>query len=215
MKSFDEFLKNEEKSDYFKKLMVFLDNEKRTIVPNKKDWYKAFYLTSAKNTKVVILGQDPYPNIFHASGLAFSTSNTIIPQSLKNIFKELTNDINIDLPKSGDLSLWAKEGVLLLNTILTTVNDVRLAHKNKGWEIFTSNYIKELSQYKSNIVFILWGNNAIKYEQFINKNNNHLIIKSSHPSMLSAQKGFNGSHPFSRTNTFLIENNILPINWSL
>jgi len=207
---FDDFLLNENKKEYKIKLNNFLDNNE--YIPSKEDIYRAFLLTPFENTKVVILGQDPYPNKEDACGLAFSASG--IPASLRNIFKELNNDLNIDIPKTGDLTSWAKQGVLLLNTVLTTKPNESLSHKNIGWEIFSSNYIKLLNDKKDHLVFILWGNNAIKYEYLIDKSK-HLIISSSHPSPLSARVSFFNSKPFSKTNNYLVKHGIKEIDWQL
>jgi uracil-DNA glycosylase len=181
-------------------------------------------LTNLNKTKVVIIGQDPYHSHNQAHGLAFSTLDTNIlegssrvslPPSLKNIFKELNNDLNIPIPNHGNLTKWHNQGVLLLNTILTVRKHQPNSHKNKGWEQYTNNIISELNNNKENLVFILWGANAHKTEKLIDTNK-HLILKSGHPSPLSANAGkwFNNKH-FSKTNQYLIENNITPIDWTL
>ena len=172
-------------------------------------------LTNIENTKVIIIGQDPYHDHNQAHGLAFSTLDTKIPPSLKNIFKELQNDLNIETPTHGNLTHWHNQGVLLLNTILTVRKNQPLSHKNKGWEQLTNNIISELSNTKNNLVFILWGANAHKTEKLIDTNK-HLILKSGHPSPLSANQGkwFNNKH-FSKTNQYLIDNMITPIDWSI
>ena len=172
-------------------------------------------LNNIENTKVIIIGQDPYHGHNQAHGLAFSTLDTNIPPSLKNIFKELNNDLNIEIPNHGNLTKWQEQGVLLLNTILTVRKHQPNSHKNKGWEQFTNNIISELSNNKENLVFILWGSQAHKTEKLIDTNK-HLILKSGHPSPLSANQGkwFNNKH-FSKTNQYLIENNITPIDWTL
>jgi uracil-DNA glycosylase len=172
-------------------------------------------LTNLHNTKVIIIGQDPYHGQNQAHGLAFSTLDTTIPPSLKNIFKELKNDLNIPIPTHGNLSHWHNQGVLLLNTILTVRKHQPNSHKNAGWEKFTNNIISELNNTKENLVFILWGANAHKTEKLIDTNK-HLILKSGHPSPLSANVGkwFNNKH-FSKTNQYLIENMITPIDWTL
>jgi uracil-DNA glycosylase len=182
-------------------------------------------LTNLNKTKVVIIGQDPYHGHNQAHGLAFSTLDTTIPPSLKNIFKELHTDLNIPIPTHGNLTHWHNQGVLLLNTILTVRKHQPLSHKNKGWEQFTNNIISELSNNKNNLVFILWGSQAHKMEKLVQgtlyggrviDTNKHLILKSGHPSPLSANQGkwFNNKH-FSKTNQYLIENNITPIDWSI
>lgn len=172
-------------------------------------------LNNLNNTKVVIIGQDPYHNDNQAHGLAFSTLDTKIPPSLKNIFKELNTDLNIHIPSHGNLTHWHNQGVLLLNTILTVRKNQPNSHKNKGWEQLTNNIISELNNTKQNLVFILWGSQAHKTEKLIDTTK-HLILKSGHPSPLSANQGkwFNNKH-FSKTNQYLIDNNITPIDWSL
>jgi uracil-DNA glycosylase len=172
-------------------------------------------LNNIENTKVIIIGQDPYHGHNQAHGLAFSTLDTTIPPSLKNIFKELNNDLNIETPTHGNLTHWHNQGVLLLNTILTVRKHQPLSHKNKGWEQYTNNIISELNNNKNNLVFILWGSQAHKTEKLIDTNK-HLILKSGHPSPLSANAGkwFNNKH-FSKTNQYLTENNITPIDWTL
>jgi len=172
-------------------------------------------LTNLNMTKVVIIGQDPYHGENQAHGLAFSTLDTTIPPSLKNIFKELNTDLNIPIPTHGNLTHWHNQGVLLLNTILTVRKHQPNSHKNKGWEQFTNNIISELNNNKNNLVFILWGAQAHKTEKLID-NTKHLILKSGHPSPLSANQGkwFNNKH-FSKTNQYLIDNMITPIDWTL
>lgn len=182
-------------------------------------------LTNLNNTKVVIIGQDPYHGENQAHGLAFSTLDTTIPPSLKNIFKELHTDLNIPIPTHGNLTHWHTQGVLLLNTILTVRKHQPNSHKNKGWEQYTNNIISELNNTKENLVFILWGAQAHKTEKLVQgtlyggrviDSTKHLILKSGHPSPLSANAGkwFNNKH-FSKTNQYLIENNIEPIDWTL
>ena len=210
--SWKNILLNEFKKDYFIKLRQFLLDEYKTntIYPNKNLIFNALNLCSFDNTKVVILGLDPYINENQAHGLAFSTLDTKLPPSLKNIYKEL----NIK-SKSGNLTNWAKQGVLLLNSILTVQAGKTNSHKNKGWEQFTDFIIKYISENKENIVFILWGNTAIDKLDLIN-NNKHLIITSSHPSPLSCNKTdkpFFGSNCFTRANEYLEKNNITRINW--
>lgn len=172
-------------------------------------------LNNLNKTKVIIIGQDPYHGENQAHGLAFSTLDTTIPPSLKNIFKELNTDLNIPIPTHGNLTHWHNQGVLLLNTILTVRKHQPLSHKNKGWENYTNNIISELNNTKENLVFILWGSQAHKTEKLIDKTK-HLILKSGHPSPLSANQGkwFNNKH-FSKTNQYLTENNITPIDWSI
>ena len=209
-------LNDEFKKPYYLNLKSFLQKEydNKIIYPPKEDIFKALELTSYKDTKVIILGQDPYHEKNQAQGLAFSVNENVkIPPSLKNIYKELKNDLNCYIPNNGNLTKWAKQGVLLLNDILTVEEHKALSHKNKGWEIFTLEIIKKLNEKEKPLVFILWGNNAIKKEKYIN--NKHLIIKSAHPSPLSVNKGFFNSKPFSKTNDFLIKNNLKPIDWQI
>ncbi len=209
-------LNDEFKKPYYLNLKNFLQKEydNKIIYPPKEDIFKALELTSYKDTKVIILGQDPYHEKNQAQGLAFSVNENVkIPPSLKNIYKELKNDLNCYIPNNGNLTKWAKQGVLLLNDILTVEEHKALSHKNKGWEIFTLEIIKKLNEKEKPLVFILWGNNAIKKEKYIN--NKHLIIKSAHPSPLSVNKGFFNSKPFSKTNDFLIKNNLKPIDWQI
>lgn len=220
--TFIDFYNNEKEKDYFKKLFDFVDSEyqTKTIYPLRKDIFRAFSLTDFDNVKVVILGQDPYHEEGEAHGLAFSTLNKKLPPSLKNIYKEMESDLNVKINQDGNLDYLAKQGVLLLNTVLTVEEGKAFSHKNKGWEIFTDNVIKELNKDNKPKVFILWGNPSISKETFIT-NPNHLVIKSIHPSPLSANRpspsspidGFFGSKPFSRTNEFLIKNKLEPINW--
>ncbi|WP_457912483.1 uracil-DNA glycosylase [Candidatus Phytoplasma sacchari] len=210
------FINQEKKKLYFKKILFFLKKEiekDKIIYPDLKDIFKAFKLTDFLKTKVVILGQDPYPGFNQAHGLSFSTLSSKTPSSLKNIFKELNNDLLLNT-KTNNLTLWGLEGVLLLNSILTVERGKPLSHKYIGWDFFTINFFKFLSFYKKNIVYIFWGRLAQKYEKYI-KTRENFIIKSSHPSFYSAHKGFFGSKPFSRTNQYLISNNIEPINWNL
>jgi uracil-DNA glycosylase len=163
----------------------------------------------------VIVGQDPYYNINQANGLAFSVNKGIkLPPSLVNIYKEAHDDIGIDIPNHGDLSSWAKEGVFLLNTILTVEEGKPLSYKNKGWEKFTLKVLKTLNDDESPKVFILWGKEAINLKKILN-NPRHLILESAHPSPLSSYRGFFGSKPFSKTNEFLIKNNRTPINFKI
>ena len=209
-------LNDEFKKPYYLNLKSFLQKEydNKIIYPPKEDIFKALELTSYKDTKVIILGQDPYHEKNQAQGLAFSVNENVkIPPSLKNIYKELKNDLNCYIPNNGNLTKWARQGVLLLNDILTVEEHKALSHKNKGWEIFTLEIIKKLNEKEKPLVFILWGNNAIKKEKYIN--NKHLIIKSAHPSPLSVNKGFFNSKPFSKTNDFLIKNNLKPIDWQI
>ena len=213
----DNILKSYFNSNDFKELIKIINKEyiEKTVYPIKEDIFNALKLTSYKDVKVLIMGQDPYHGEGEANGLAFSVKKDIkIPPSLRNIFKELKSDLKINIPNHGDLTKWAKEGVLLLNSSLTVIKDTPNSHKNLGWENLTNYIIKEINKKETPIVFILWGNNAKEKESLIT-NNKHLIIKSTHPSPFSAHKGFLGSKPFSKTNKFLIKNNLKPINWNL
>ena len=213
----DEILENEFKKDYFYNLLKFVQGEyaRKTVYPPKKEVFKAFRYTPYNNLKVVILGQDPYHGEGEAEGLSFSVKDGIRkPPSLVNIFKELQNDLGYDIPKSGSLVPWAKQGVLLLNTVLTVIKDQAASHKDIGWEQFTDEVIKIINKKEEPVVFILWGGFARSKKKLIT-NPKHLIIESAHPSPLSAYHGFFGSKPFSKTNDFLIKNKIKPINWKI
>ena len=187
----------------------------KIIYPKNNEIFNAINLTEFEETKVIILGQDPYHGPGQAHGLSFSVKNGIKPPpSLLNIFKEIEFDLSIKVNKeNGDLTRWAKQGVLLLNSLLTVEKGNPLSHKDIGWETLTDKIIEVLSQNKKNLVFILWGSHARSKKSLISKNEN-LIIESAHPSPLSAHRGFIGSKPFSRTNEYLLKNNINPINWS-
>ena len=207
-------LKNEYNKDYFKKLDSYVKEEykKMIVFPASDNIFKALILTDYNDVKVVILGQDPYHGIGEAQGFSFSVPDEVKrPPSLRNIFKELKSDLSIDR-SSNDLTDWANQGVLLLNSILTVVKDSPLSHKNKGWEIFTDEIIKKLNDRQKPLVFILWGNYARSKKMLIT-NKNHLIIESVHPSPLSSSRGFYGSKPFSKANEFLKKNNIERIRW--
>ena len=213
-KKWDEVLKDEFKKEYFEKLGIFIKDEykNKTIYPEYKNIFNALRYTDYDDVKVVILGQDPYHGDKEAHGLSFSVQEGVpMPLSLRNIFKELYNDLGVKRDLT-DLTDWAKQGVLLLNSIMTVVKDTPLSHKDKGWEIFTDYIIEKLGEREEPIVFILWGNYARSKKELI-KNKKHLIIESVHPSPLSASRGFFGSKPFSKTNAFLEKNNIKPIKW--
>ncbi len=213
----DIILQEEYKKEYFKKIVNFINKEykNKTIFPPKNRILRALNLTEYKNVKVVILGQDPYHGIGEANGLCFAVGEGIkLPPSLQNIYKELQNDLNIPPSKIGNLECWAKEGVLLLNSVLTVEKDKPASHKNIGWEIFTDAIIEKISEKKEPVVFILWGNFARSKKKLIS-NPRHLIIESTHPSPFSANHGFFGSKPFSKTNIFLKKNGIQEINWKV
>ncbi len=211
-------LKDEFEKPYMKNLSIFLNNEKKNnkiIYPPGSKIFNALNLTPFTSVKVIILGQDPYHGQNQANGLSFSVEiGNKIPPSLQNIFKELNSDLNILPSQHGDLSNWAKQGVLLLNTILTVESSKPSSHSNKGWEIFTDKILHSLSSLKENLVFILWGKKAEEKISLIDESK-HKILKSPHPSPYSANNGFFGSQPFSKTNFFLESKNIDKINWKL
>lgn len=213
----DELLKEEFEKEYYLKLREFLLDEYRTkiVYPAKEDIFNAFKFTSLKDTKVVIIGQDPYHGEGQSHGLSFSVRKGIkIPPSLRNIYKELNSDLGYTIPNNGYLKSWTEQGVLLLNTSLTVIGGEANSHRKIGWEIFTDNVIKLLNRREKPIVFILWGNNAKSKEIFIT-NKNHYIIKSVHPSPLSASRGFFGSKPFSKTDQFLKSIGEKAIDWQI
>lgn len=213
----DTILKDMLISKDFTILIEKVNNEykKHTCYPEYNNIFNALKLTPYNEVKVVILGQDPYHGENEAHGLSFSVQDGIkIPPSLKNIFKELKSDLNINEPISGNLEKWTKEGVLLLNSILTVEKDKAASHKNIGWNTLTDYIIKKLNEKEIPIVFILWGNFAKSKKELIT-NEKHLILESTHPSPFSARNGFFGSKPFSKTNNFLIKNGQTPINWKL
>ncbi|HOR18039.1 MAG TPA: uracil-DNA glycosylase [Bacilli bacterium] len=211
----DHLLAEEFQKEYYRKLREFLVEEYRTkvIYPSMYDIFKALILTDYEDVKVVILGQDPYHGPGQAHGLCFSVPEGIsLPPSLQNIYKEIENDLQIKMNPSGDLTCWAKEGVLLLNTVLTVRANQANSHRGKGWELFTDKIIELLNTREKPIVFILWGNNAkAKIEKIDNPH--HLVLTAPHPSPLSAYYGFFGCRHFSKTNNFLKSMNIPPINW--
>lgn len=213
----DDILNDEFEKDYYQKLRLFLNEEykHKIIYPLPKDIYNALRYTSYKDVKVVILGQDPYHEKGQAHGLSFSVNKGIdIPPSLQNIYKELHDDLGCYIPNNGYLEKWARQGVLLLNTILTVEAHKANSHLGKGWEILTNKIIEKLNEKEEPVVFILWGNNAKNKKQLIT-NPKHLILQSVHPSPLSAYNGFFGSKPFSKTNDFLIKNKMTPIDWQI
>lgn len=212
----DDVLKDDFSGGNYAKIREFLKSEysAHTIYPSMYDIFNAFKLTPFSKVKVVILGQDPYHGEGQAMGLSFSVpKNKELPPSLKNIYKELKDDLGVNPPDSGDLTAWAKQGVLLLNTVLTVRAGMANSHAGKGWEILTDDVIKKISGGRKNVVFILWGNNARSKKSLIDKSK-HLILESAHPSPLSAYNGFFNSKPFSKTNTYLSARGIEPIDWS-
>ena len=213
-KKWDIVLKDEFEKEYFKKLGIFVKNEykNKTVFPNYENIFDALRFTDYDEVKVVILGQDPYHGLKEAHGLSFSVREGIkMPPSLLNIFKELYSDLGIKRTKS-DLTDWAKEGVLLLNSILTVEKDRPLSHKDKGWEIFTDTIISKLNNREDPVIFVLWGSFARSKKELIT-NKRHKIIDSVHPSPLSANRGFFGSKPFSKINNYLKEMNKKEIKW--
>lgn len=213
----DEILKDEWKKDYYIRLRKNLINEYKnyTIYPNMYDIFNALKKVSYEDTKVVILGQDPYHGVGQAHGFSFSVQEGIkTPPSLLNIYKELQDDLGLYIPNNGNLIKWANQGVLLLNSTLTVRAHQANSHKDIGWTILTDNIIKLLNEREKPIVFLLWGKFAQSKEILIT-NRRHLIIKSAHPSPFAAHRGFFGSKPFSKTNDFLIKNNMSPIDWQI
>ena len=213
----DQLLKDEYKKDYFIELMSFIKKEykEKTIYPKQNEVFNAFRYTDFDNLKVVILGQDPYHGPNQAEGLSFSVSNSVLkPPSLKNIFKELESDLGIPFPETNSLKPWARQGVLLLNAVLTVEEHKPTSHKEKGWETFTDNVINIINQKKGPVVFILWGAYARNKKALIT-NPNHYIIESAHPSPFSARNGFFGSKPFSKTNKFLKSKGLSEIDWTI
>ena len=212
----DEILKDEFNAPSYLKLREFLKTEysTHTVYPSMYDIFNSMKYTAFKDIKVVLLGQDPYHNEGQAMGLSFSVPDGIDkPPSLVNMFKELYSELNIEPKKSGDLTGWAKQGVLLLNTVLTVRAHQANSHKGKGWEQFTDSIIKKISDNKENVVFLLWGGNARSKKPLIDKNK-HLILECAHPSPLSAYNGFFGCGHYKLTNEYLIKHGIEPIDWS-
>ncbi len=213
-KSWATLLKDEFEKPYFKELQAFLEQEYSThdVYPPMENIFSALNTVKYEDVKVVIIGQDPYHEPHQAHGLAFSVQDGVeIPPSLVNIYKEIESDLGITCEKSGNLTRWAKQGVLLLNTSLTVRRGQANSHRGKGWEIFTNEIIKLLSKREDPMVFILWGSNAQSFEPEIAKQ--HLILKAPHPSPLSAYRGFFGCRHFSKANNFLIAHGKTPIDW--
>ena len=210
----DAVLKEEYERNYFKNIAMFINKEykEKIVYPPKIDILRALKLTDYNDVKVVILGQDPYHGENEANGLSFSVNEGIkLPPSLKNIYKELYDDLGIT-KTTGDLTSWANQGVLLLNSVLTVLKDTPTSHSKIGWQEYTDAIIKKLNEREKPIVFILWGNYARSKKNLIT-NKRHYIIESPHPSPFSANSGFFGSRPFSKTNEFLKKNNIKEIEW--
>ena len=215
-KEWDELLAEEFSSESYLKLRQFLKTEysTRTIYPSMYDIFNSMKFTSLDNVKVVLLGQDPYHNQGQAMGLSFSVPKGVDkPPSLVNMFKELKAETGIEPPPHGDLTGWAKQGVLLLNTVLTVREHQANSHKGMGWEAFTDSIIKKISDNKEHVVFLLWGGNARSKKPLIDKNK-HLVLECAHPSPLSAYNGFFGCGHYLKANEYLVKNNVEPIDWS-
>ena len=211
------FLDEEIQKPYYQELRQFLIGEYRTkkIYPNMYDIFNALHFTSYADTKVVILGQDPYHEPGQAHGLSFSVlPNVPTPPSLMNIFKELHDDLGCTIPNNGCLKYWAEQGVLLLNAVLTVRAHAANSHQGKGWEIFTNRIIELLNEHEKPLAFILWGRPA-RAKKVMITNPKHFIVESAHPSPLSAYNGFFGSRPFSKVNNFLESVNETPIDWQI
>lgn len=198
-----------------KKLWDELSVSAEKIYPPKEKIFSAFHQTPLHEVKVVILGQDPYHGAGQANGLAFSVEKGVkLPPSLRNIYEEMSKDCGVDVPDHGDLTNWAKQGVLLLNTVLTVESGKANSHRGMGWESVTDRAISMVNDLETPVVFIFWGNPAIKKQSFVT-NSHHLVLTSPHPSPLSSYRGFFGSRPFSKTNEFLKKNGIEEIDWNL
>ena len=216
MTTWNEILADEMQKDYYQELQAFVQKRRAEVrvFPEEKNVFNALELTPFESVKVVILGQDPYHGFGQAHGLSFSVQKgTPLPPSLKNIYKELQEDIGGEFPTEGDLSHWAKQGVLLLNTVLTVEEGNANSHKGKGWERLTNRLIESLNELNHPVIFILWGKPAQDKEKLI-INPNHVILKAPHPSPLSAYRGFFGSKPVSRVNDILIQQGQTPIRWT-
>lgn len=215
--TFEELYLEESKHWYFQKLTKFVNQayKEQSVYPKKEELFRAFELCPLEETKVVILGQDPYHNKGQANGLAFSVHKDVkIPPSLHNIFKEMVNDLGVSYPPHGDLSSWAKQGVLLLNTVLSVEANKPLSHRNKGWEQFTDRVLEELNKSNRPIVFVFWGREAKKKARLITGEHHH-VVSSSHPSPLSARHSFFGSKVFTKINRFLEKTNQEQIDFEI
>lgn len=214
--SWSKYLAAELKKDYMQNLEDFLFAQyknRKIVYPEVENFFRALDLVDIEDVKVVILGQDPYHGEGQAHGLSFSVKEGVkFPPSLKNIFVELKSDLNIEAPLSGNLSRWAEQGVLLLNTVLTVEKEKAASHQNKGWEKFTDKIISVINENCDHVVFILWGANAQKKAAFVDRKK-HLVLESAHPSPLSSYRGFFGSKPFSKANLWLKKMGKKEINW--
>lgn len=221
MKNYDlwtEILKEEFSSEYFGKIVSFLDRKysETEVFPPKNEIFTIFKKLAPEDVKVVILGQDPYHGSRQANGMSFSVNRGIaIPPSLRNIYIELKSDLGIEAPNHGDLTSWVNQGVFLLNATLTVEKGKPNSHKDIGWQLFTDAVIRKISELKQPKVFVLWGNFAISKRDLIANNGKNLVITSPHPSPFSANRGFFGSRPFSKINSFLEKNGVEKIDWSI
>ncbi len=217
MNHFKDIIEEESKKDYYIKLHDFVDKEykEKTIFPPRENIFFALKNTPYEYVKVVVIGQDPYHGVGEAHGMAFSVNPGIkVPPSLQNIYKEIHRDLGCRIPNNGYLLKWARQGVLMLNSVLTVEKDKPASHRNLGWEIFTYKIIEEINKKEEPVVFLLWGNFA-KQKQSLITNPKHLVLTSSHPSPFAVRYGFDGCSHFSKTNKFLIENNMAPIDWQI
>jgi uracil-DNA glycosylase len=215
--SWDKYLKPEFDKEYMLKLKGFLKSEKskrKVIYPHSRNWFKAFELTQLDNIKVLIIGQDPYHGQGQAHGLCFSVPDGVsVPPSLENIFKEIKTDIGVDNHQSGNLEPWAKQGVMLLNSVLTVAAGNAGSHAGFGWEVFTDKVIEVVNRHSQGVAFMLWGGYAQKKAGLVD-NNRHLVLKAPHPSPLSAYRGFLGCRHFSKANKYLNHHGKEEIDWS-
>lgn len=217
MANWNELIMKESQKAYYMELLAFLNREYElhTVYPPKKEIYNAFTLTPFEEVKVVILGQDPYHEKGQAMGLSFSVPDEVpIPRSLQNIYKEIKAEYGYDIPKTGNLTGWAKQGVLLLNSVLTVREGEAASHQKKGWETFTDEILKAIDQKDSPVVYMLWGNFA-RSKKFLIKGENHLILEAAHPSPLSASRGFFGCNHFKLCNKFLKDHGYREIDWEI
>lgn len=217
MNHFKDIIEEESQKDYYKKLheFVYKAYEEHTIFPEKKNIFAALKYTPYENVKVVILGQDPYHGLGEAHGMAFSVCPGIkIPPSLQNIYKELHEELGCYIPNNGYLMKWARQGVLLLNSVLTVQKDLPASHRGIGWEAFTDKIIEEVNKKEDPVVFMLWGNFA-KSKASLITNPKHLVLTAAHPSPFSARYGFFGCNHFKKANEFLKENGKTPIDWQI
>ena len=217
MNHFKDIIEEESKKDYYKNLheFVYKEYDEKTIFPEKKNIFAALKYTDYDDVKVVILGQDPYHGVNEANGLAFAVSNGVrLPPSLQNIYKELNQELGCYIPNNGYLMKWSRQGVLLLNSVLTVQKDIPASHRGKGWEIFTDKIIEEVNKKDTPVVFMLWGSFA-KSKRYLITNPKHLILEAPHPSPFSARSGFFGCNHFIMANEFLKNNGIEPIDWQI